>query len=125
MRIAVFGSTEFSNYKLIRSYIEMLPRDTEIVTNGTHGPAQIAIMVAMQFRMPFRVIYTNWDETCINPKYSRDLNIVQYSDGVICYWDNVSTNIPKIVKLANQFEKPITVFDNDGKVITDLMSVWF
>jgi predicted Rossmann fold nucleotide-binding protein DprA/Smf involved in DNA uptake len=51
--IAVIGSRNFSDYKLLESTLAVLPEITKIVSGGAKGADSLAEIYAEKYQLPF------------------------------------------------------------------------
>lgn len=109
MRIAIIGSRDYPDWRVVKEYVRTLPRDTVIVSGGARGVDRIAVMEARRQRMMTEVYPAEWDAHGKAAGIIRNKTIVARADKVVAFWDGTSPGTAHTIRLAKAAGKPVTV----------------
>lgn len=124
MNIAVIGSRGFSDYELLKEYLDK-ETITQVISGGAQGADSLAIDYAKEKGIPWKIHEANWQDITTPPvkvKYhpdgtpynvlagvNRNTLIVDDCDKLICFWDGLSTGSMDSMKKAKAFNKKIKI----------------
>lgn len=107
MKVAIIGSrnltvTDLENY---------LPVDvTEIVSGGARGIDTCARNYATRNGIKITEFLPQYDKYGRGAPLKRNLQIIDYSDMVIAFWDGKSRGMRYVIKNCKKINKKVTVF---------------
>jgi hypothetical protein len=118
MRIAIVGSREFSNPEIIEAFIETLPIGDVIVTGGALGVDSMAEGFATKRGLEVKIWLPDWITYGKAAGPIRNEQIIQDSDMVVAYWNEISRGTRSSINLAIKYKKKLQVFDERGRDIS-------
>lgn len=119
LRVGVVGSRTFSRLDLVAEAVRNLGRCV-IVSGGAEGVDINAEEEARWLGYPEPIIHLpNWKQYKKAAGMIRNRTIVEDSDGLIIFWDGVSSGTRGTIELAKQAKKPyILVMAANGMVLS-------
>ena len=106
MKVAVIGSrTLFVND--LENYLP--PGVTELVSGGARGIDSCAEEYAEKAGLPIRVFLPNYEENGRQAPLLRNLEIIDYADRILAFWDGESPGTAFVIREAERRGKPIEV----------------
>lgn len=109
MKVAVVGSRLAVDLSL-KKILERIPREcNEIVSGGSGVVDLMAEELAIQQK---------WEFKCFLPEYKkygkcapliRNIKIIEYSDLILAFWDNVSSGTRFVIQEAIKREVPVNI----------------
>lgn len=112
MIVAVVGSRNFKNLKLVKEYLLSNLKDSDaIVTGGAVGVDQIGMEVAKVKGIRLIVYYPNYHVYQKKAPLMRNYSIVSEADEVWAFWNEERSNgTAHSIKVAKALNKPLKVF---------------
>jgi len=114
MRVAIVGSREYPNPKVVEAYVWNMPRENVIVSGGARGVDSIAVAKAKSLGMDTVVYEPDWEGRGRGAGLERNTTIVENCDRVIAFWDGKSRGTMDTVRKARATGKPVTVVNVHG-----------
>lgn len=106
MKVAIVGSRNLH----IDNLGTYLPQDiTEIVSGGAKGIDTIAKNYAESNNIPLKEFLPNYNQYGRSAPLKRNLQIIDYADCVIAFWDGSSRGTKFVIDTCNKKGKKITV----------------
>ena len=116
-KIAIIGSRDFSDKRLVIDYVNNLSEDTEVVTGGARGVDTWAEETARLRGLSVQVFlpyfkrpghkyfgrYAKWHF------FARNDEIIDYCDRVIAFWDGKSKGTNDVIKKAQKKGKEVEI----------------
>ena len=112
MKLAIVGSRTFTDYKrLITSIDSLYPHIniTEIVSGGAKGADWLAEQFADDYGIPKKIFKADWDKYGKSAGYRRNVDIVNYCDWLVAFWDGESKGTQHSIDLANKQNKLLKI----------------
>lgn len=106
MRVAVVGSRTLSPQN-IQDYLP--PETAELVSGGARGVDQAARACALRLDLPLTEFLPDYRRYGRAAPLKRNLQIVEYADYVLAFWDGVSTGTRHILDLCAAQKVPCRV----------------
>lgn len=108
LKLAIVGSRTFNDYVLVRETLKDFEIE-EIVSGGAKGADRLAERYARDFGFPTKIFLPDWEGQGKAAGFIRNKEIVDYSDGVIAFWDKKSKGTKNSIDLATQQNKLLKV----------------
>jgi predicted Rossmann fold nucleotide-binding protein DprA/Smf involved in DNA uptake len=124
MKVGVIGSRIFDNYEKMKEVLSLY-NITEIISGGARGADKLAETYAKENNIPITIFNANWKDIShpnarikynawgekfdANAGLRRNKVIVNNSDIIIAFWDNVSKGTKDSVTYANKVNKEVVV----------------
>lgn len=109
MKLAIVGSRNFNNYAAICEGINIIVDDyseiSEIVSGGAVGVDSLAALFAKDNAIPLIVFKPDWSTHGKAAGYLRNIEIVNYADFVLIFWDGVSKGTKHDIDLCIKHSK--------------------
>ena len=107
MKVAVIGSRNLT----VNNLEKYLPQGTtEIVSGGARGIDSCAKKYALANGLPLKEFLPNYKEFGRRAPLLRNLEIIEYADIVLAFWDGQSHGTKFVIDKCRAMEKPIKVF---------------
>ena len=107
MKVAIIGSRNLT----VDNLQKYLPDDTtEIVSGGAKGIDSCAKAYALANGIKLTEFLPEYNKYGRGAPLKRNLQIIQYSDLVIAFWDGKSRGTEYVIKNCKTENKPITVY---------------
>lgn len=122
MKLAVIGSRDFTNYQLLKRYLDEFqkeyPFDT-IISGGARGADSLAEKYAKANNLAFFSYLAEWEMYGARAGFVRNKEIIRNADMIIAFWDGTSRGTLHSIKLAEkQRKKHIVIYYS--KIDSDL-----
>lgn len=108
MNLGVIGSRTFSDYDLLKTELNKFKDITKIISGGAKGADILSEKYAQEFGIETVIFYPEYEKHGRKAPFLRNTSIVQASDIVIAFWDEVSKgtkdSINKCTKLNKQYK---------------------
>lgn len=118
-KLIVAGSRGFGDYELMRSSIEAYMKEykikkLEIVSGGARGADSMGEEYADYYYHDKKIMPANWNR---QPNgdfdkaagYVRNMEMANYADGCIVFWDGISKGTNHMIKIAKTREIDVMV----------------
>lgn len=107
MKVAIIGSRNLT----VDNLQKYLPDDTtEIVSGGAKGIDSCAKAYALANGIKLTEFLPEYNKYGRGAPLKRNLQIIQYSDLVIAFWDGKSRGTEYVIKNCKTENKPVTVY---------------
>ena len=106
MKVAIIGSRNL----VINNLQDYLPEDvTEIVSGGAKGIDTCAREYALANGIKLTEFLPEYGKYGKSAPLKRNLQIIEYADEVIAFWDGISTGTVYVIENCKKANKKITV----------------
>jgi len=126
MKVAIIGSRDFTDYKLLEDTLDMMNLNpTFIISGGARGADTLAMEYANKRGIPTKVYEAHWNDLNARPlkiktnsvgvKYNalagfnRNKLIVNDADVIIAFWDGQSPGTKNSVEYADKKGKRVHI----------------
>ena len=112
MKIAIVGSREFTDYKLLMSTIlsKIMYSDiTCVVSGGAKGADKLGEQFADELGIEKLIFKPDWNQYGKRAGYMRNIDIINAADIVFAFWDGVSKGTLHSINLAKSTSKVIHI----------------
>lgn len=115
MKLAVVGSRDFQDKDFMFSVLDIYRTQenlTEIVTGGARGADRLAedYSVLHYPAGTAKIFLAKWEEIGKSAGYIRNIDIWEYADEGVAFWDGKSKGTEHSFKLAKKYKKTLLVF---------------
>ena len=103
MKVIIAGSREFDDYNTLCKVCDyMLQNQTEIeIVSGTaYGADQLGEKYAREHGYKLTYFPANWDKYGKSAGYRRNVEMAQYADAAIIFWDGRSKGTGHMIDIA-------------------------
>ena len=115
MRIGIVGSRK-ANERVKVDMLRLLPADvTEIVSGGAEGVDTYAAELANTLGIPVRNFLPDYDNYGKKAPLVRNLQIVDYADEILAFWDGRSNGTRHTIAACIQKGKPVRIIPLSGE----------
>lgn len=111
-KVVVAGGRDFSDYELLKSYLDEFLADKEdiqIVSGGASGADTLGEKYAMEKNLSIRVFLADWQQFGKSAGYKRNAQMAEYGDACVAFWDGKSKGTKHMIDLANTFKLTVEV----------------
>lgn len=108
MKLIVAGTRDFSDYELLCTYLDKIrvnDKNLEIISGGARGADSLGERYARQHRIPLKIVNADWESFGRSAGYKRNLEMGQYADKAIVFWDNQSKGTKNMITIMKQLNK--------------------
>ena len=106
MKLAIIGSRTITSVNLS----DYIPADvTEIVSGGAKGIDTVAAVYAREHGIPLTEFLPDYPRYRRGAPLKRNVQIANYADEVLVFWDGVSRGTLHTVELFKKQRKPVTL----------------
>lgn len=104
MRYAIIGSRTFCDYEKLK---EVLDKHyiSQIVSGGAKGADTLGARYANEKNIPLIEFIPNWNKYGKRAGMMRNKDIINTSDVVIAFWDNISPGTKNSIEYAKKLGK--------------------
>lgn len=110
MKLAIIGSRDFNDYKLLTQTLETYKDKITIVVSGAaRGADSLGERWAIENGKQTIIFPADWDKYGKRAGYIRNEDIIKNSDCVIAFWDGISKGTNHSITLASRYNKPVKI----------------
>ena len=110
MRVAIVGSRR-ADIHVLKQILQVLPASTsEIVSGGADGVDALAARAAELRDIPLKTFLPNYETYGKRAPLVRNLEIVEYADEILAFWDGQSHGTRHIVGECIKRQKPVRIY---------------
>lgn len=110
MKIAVIGSRDFSDVKLLEEKLDTFKnRIIELISGGAQGADTIAEAWAIVNNIPVTLFKPDWKTYGKAAGIKRNKQIIESCDYCIAFWDGKSKGTASSLKFCKQLNKPFEI----------------
>lgn len=103
MKIIVAGSREFNDYDLLKKSIQenfQRYEVEEIVSGTARGADTLGEQFAKEYNISVKKFPANWDLYGKSAGYRRNVEMADYADALIAFWDGKSKGTGHMINIA-------------------------
>lgn len=106
-KVIVAGSRDFNDYELLeRELINFLrgkkPNEVEIVSGGARGADRLGEKFAKEKGCKLTIMNADWNRYGKSAGYRRNVEMAEYSNACVVFWDNVSKGSKHMIDIAEK-----------------------
>jgi hypothetical protein len=107
MKIIIAGSRSFNNYNLLKLECDKFLNEhnisnPEIISGTANGADKLGEQYAKQLNIKLTQFPANWNLYGKSAGYKRNLQMAEYADALIAFWDNNSKGTKHMIDIANK-----------------------
>lgn len=103
MKVIIAGSRDFSNYDMLKNYIDNYRKEVseieEIVCGCARGADTLGKRYAIENNIKVVEFPAKWDMYGKSAGYIRNEEMSKYADGLIAFWDGKSKGTKNMIEL--------------------------
>lgn len=104
MKVIIAGSRTFFDYKMLCEYADFklsnISDDIEIVSGGAAGADRLGEKYAKDHGYSLHVFPADWDRYGRQAGYIRNVQMAEYADALIAFWDGRSKGTKHMIEEA-------------------------
>ena len=110
MRIAIIGSRNFDNYKLVIETLKPYKSKISLIVSGAaKGADSLGEKWAIENNIQTLIFPADWDKHGKRAGFIRNEDIIKNCDGVVAFWDGESRGTAHSLSLAEKYNKPTKI----------------
>jgi hypothetical protein len=110
MKIAVIGSREFNNVKLLEEKLDPFKNQIiELISGGAQGADTLAEAWALANNVPVKLFKPDWKKFARAAGIKRNEQIIESCDYCIAFWDGKSKGTASSLKFCEKLKKPFEI----------------
>lgn len=114
MKYIIAGGRDFNNYSVARQVLSQFNDITEIISGDAKGADTQGIIYGNQYHIPVQHFPAQWDLYGKSAGFIRNVEMADYADIAICFWDGESKGTAHMIKTMKIKKKPCYIFDYNG-----------
>lgn len=104
----IAGSREFTDFELMEKVLKEF-EISEIVCGGARGADLLGKMYGEKYNIPVKMFPANWDKFGNKAGPIRNIEMAEYADALIAFWDGKSTGTKHMINESNRRKLYTTV----------------
>ncbi len=114
-KVAVGGSRSIDSYDLVKSVLDNLLLDEDIILSGNApGADRLGEKYAEDLGLPVKFIPSEWEKHGLKATMMRNEVLLKAADLVICFWDGESEGTKHMLEIAKRAKKLLAEVRPDG-----------
>lgn len=110
MKIAIIGSRDFTDRKLLNDILEPYKTKITLVVSGAaRGADKLGEQWALDNNIKTLIFPADWDNLGKRAGFIRNEDIIKNCDGAIAFWDHKSSGTKHSISLCKKYNKPCRI----------------
>ena len=110
MKIAIIGSRNFTNYKLLQEILEQYkPKITLVVSGAAKGADSLGEKWALENNIQTLIFPADWNQYGKRAGFIRNEDIIKNCDYCVAFWDGESKGTKHSLSLCKKYNKPVKI----------------
>jgi hypothetical protein len=110
MKLAIIGSRNFTNYKLLQEILEQYkPKITLVVSGAAKGADSLGEKWALENNIQTLIFPADWNQYGKRAGFIRNEDIIKNCDCCIAFWDGESKGTKHSLSLCEKYIKPVKI----------------
>ena len=110
MKLAIIGSRNFTNYKLLQEILEQYkPKITLVVSGAAKGADSLGEKWALENNIQTLIFPADWNQYGKRAGFIRNEDIIKNCDCCIAFWDGKSKGTKHSLSLCEKLNKPYKI----------------
>jgi hypothetical protein len=104
-KVIVAGGRDFKDYPLLKKTLDKLLKhktEVQIVSGLAKGADSLALEYAVEKNLPVKKFPANWNEFGTMAGYQRNIQMAQYADACVCFWNGKSRGTKHMIRIARE-----------------------
>jgi ABC-type enterochelin transport system substrate-binding protein len=113
MKVIIAGGRKFKDYESLKKYCDYILQnqsDIEIVSGTARGADRLGERYAEERGFPIKRFPAKWDEFGNSAGYIRNFEMAKYADGLIAFWNGISSGTKHMIDIAKKEELKVRIF---------------
>jgi len=102
MKTIIAGSRDFEDDILMQRILSSIPDISEVVCGGARGADKQGQLWAYDNNIPIKMFLADWNTYGKSAGYKRNVQMAEYADCLIAFWDGVSKGTSHMIKEAKK-----------------------
>ncbi len=111
-KVIVAGGRDFNDYPLLEKKLDRLLENmpnVEIVSGLAKGADSLGLKYASQKNLPVIKFPANWREYGTMAGYERNIQMADYADACVCFWNGKSRGTKHMIRIARKFNLQLRI----------------
>jgi hypothetical protein len=112
-KVIVAGTRDFNNYHLLKMKLDKIlsniTDDIIIVSGKAKGADTLGEKYAKEKGYQIAEFPADWEKFGRSAGYKRNVQMAEYADACVCFWDGRSPGTKHMINIANQYKLQIRV----------------
>ena len=110
MKLAIIGSRNFTNYKLLQEILEQYkPKITLVVSGAAKGADSLGEKWALENNIQTLIFPADWNQYGKRAGFIRNEDIIKNCDYCVAFWDGESKGTKHSLSLCKKYNKPVKI----------------
>lgn len=110
MKLAIIGSRNFTNYKLLQEILEQYkPKITLVVSGAAKGADSLGEKWALENNIQTLIFPADWNQYGKRAGFIRNEDIIKNCDCCVAFWDGESKGTKHSLSLCKKYNKPFEI----------------
>lgn len=109
MKLAVVGSRSITDYKIVEEFLDSVTSIDCLVSGGAKGADSLAERYGAERKIRIMIFYPDWKKYGKSAGFQRNLQIVDYCDSLVAFWDGRSNGTRHSIELARRQGKLLAI----------------
>jgi hypothetical protein len=110
MKLAIIGSRNFTNYKLLQEILEQYkPKITLVVSGAAKGADSLGEKWALENNIQTLIFPADWNQYGKRAGFIRNEDIIKNCDCCVAFWDGESKGTKHSLSLCKKYNKPYEI----------------
>lgn len=105
-KVIIAGGRDFNDYDLLMKKVNSLLRNQyegiEVVSGGARGADSLGERYAVDSDMSIKEFPADWDKYGKSAGYRRNVDMAEYADALIAFWDGKSKGTKHMIDIATK-----------------------
>lgn len=113
MKIIIAGGRDFNDYPSLKDYVDKIivnVDDPEVVSGTASGADSLGERYALEKGIPVKRFPADWERYGKSAGYKRNLQMGEYADALIAFWDGKSRGTKHMIEIAQRLKLNIRVY---------------
>lgn len=105
-KVIIAGGRDFNDYSRLCEHVTHLLRNQykgiEVVSGGARGADSCGEQYAIEYNYPIKLFEAQWEEYGKSAGYRRNVEMAEYADALIAFWDGKSKGTKHMIDIAKE-----------------------
>lgn len=112
-KVIIAGTRDFNDYNLLKMKLDKIlsniTDDIVIVSGKARGADTLGEKYAKEKGYQIAEFPADWEKFGRSAGYKRNVQMAEYADACVCFWDGRSPGTKHMINIANQYKLQIRV----------------